>query len=123
MTSESKLSRNPHFRWLWLGHTVSVFGDQFSNLAIPVLAVTVLGATSQQMGYLAAAGTAKDPIEIKLLKGRLGQQQMAVMDGVERPAKNPHPLDMPGRTRGSCRNRSLRLLFHFSFCLFDFPAQ
>jgi MFS family permease len=58
MPSESKLSKNPHFRWLWLGHTVSVFGDQFSNLAIPVLAVTVLGATSQQMGYLAAAGTA-----------------------------------------------------------------
>ncbi|MFM7029719.1 MAG: MFS transporter [Micrococcales bacterium] len=58
MASKQTLVRNPHFRWLWLGHTVSVFGDQFSNLAIPVLAVTVLNATTQEMGYLAAAGTA-----------------------------------------------------------------
>ena len=58
MTSSTSLIRNSHFRWLWLGQTVSVFGDQFSNLALPVLAVTTLGATSQQMGYLGAASTA-----------------------------------------------------------------
>ena len=58
MTSTTSLIRNPHFRWLWLGQAVSVFGDQFSMLAIPVLAVTVLGATSQEMGYLSAASTA-----------------------------------------------------------------
>jgi len=58
MTSPTSLIRNPHFRWLWVGQAVSVFGDQFSNLALPVLAVTVLGATSQEMGYLSAASTA-----------------------------------------------------------------
>lgn len=58
MSTPKSLVRNPRFRWLWFGHTVSVFGDQFSNLALPVLAVTILGATTQQMGYLAAAGTA-----------------------------------------------------------------
>lgn len=58
MNSPTSLIRNRHFRWLWLGQAVSVFGDQFSNLALPVLAVTVLGATSQEMGYLSAASTA-----------------------------------------------------------------
>jgi len=58
MSTKPSLLRNPHFRWLWAGKTVSAFGDQFSNLATPVLAVTVLGASTQQMGYLAAAGSA-----------------------------------------------------------------
>jgi len=58
MTSTTSLIRNPHFRWLWVGQAVSVFGDQFSMLALPVLAVTTLGATAQEMGYLSAASTA-----------------------------------------------------------------
>lgn len=58
MSTPKTLLRNPHFRWLWAGQTISRFGDQFSMLAFPVLAVTVLGANEQQMGYLAAAENA-----------------------------------------------------------------
>ncbi|MEP6479546.1 MAG: MFS transporter [Rhodoglobus sp.] len=65
MTTEStsppaapSLLRNRGFLWLWVGQTISQFGGQFSNLAIPVLAVTILNATELQMGYLNAAGTA-----------------------------------------------------------------
>jgi len=58
MSTTKSLLRNPHFRWLWAGQSISAFGDQFSMLAIPVLAVTVLGASSEEMGYLSAASTA-----------------------------------------------------------------
>ena len=44
------------FRNLWLGQTISVFGDQVTLLAIPIIAVLVLGADAEQMGLLTAAG-------------------------------------------------------------------
>ena len=44
------------FRDLWLGQTISVFGDQVTLLAIPIIAVLTLGATPEQMGLLTAAG-------------------------------------------------------------------
>ena len=44
------------FRRYWSGHTVSLFGDQVSLLAIPLLAVLTSHATPAQMGYLTAAG-------------------------------------------------------------------
>jgi MFS family permease len=50
--------RNPGFLWLWGGQTVSIFGEQFTSLAIPVLAVTLLHAVAWQMGVLNAASTA-----------------------------------------------------------------
>jgi MFS family permease len=50
--------RNRGFLWLWGGQGVSVFGEQFTSLAIPVLAVTVLHAVAWQMGVLNAASTA-----------------------------------------------------------------
>src|SRR3954468_14749538 len=46
----------PAFRNLWLGQTISVFGDQITLLAIPLVAVLALGATPEQMGLLTAAG-------------------------------------------------------------------
>ena len=49
------LSRR-EFRRYWGGHTVSLFGDQISLLAIPLLAVLTAHATPAQMGYLTAAG-------------------------------------------------------------------
>lgn len=64
MTETSKtalaqpLRRNRNFRWLITGETISKAGDQLSGLALPVLAVTVLGATEWQMGLLSAAGSA-----------------------------------------------------------------
>ena len=42
------------FLKLWTAQTISVFGDRFSELAIPLLAVLTLGATPGQMGILTA---------------------------------------------------------------------
>jgi MFS family permease len=44
------------FRDLWLGQTISVFGDQVTLIAVPIIAVLTLGATPEQMGFLTAAG-------------------------------------------------------------------
>ncbi len=57
-TPNPALMRNRSFLWLWGGQTVSQFGTQFSALALPVLAVSVLGATEFQVGMLNAAETA-----------------------------------------------------------------
>jgi MFS family permease len=44
------------FRRLWLGQTISVFGDQVTQLGLPLVAVLALRADAAQMGYLTAAG-------------------------------------------------------------------
>jgi MFS family permease len=46
------------FRRLWAGQTVSVFGSEVTELALPLAAVLTLHATAFQMGLLAAAGMA-----------------------------------------------------------------
>ena len=51
------LWRHGGFLRLWAGETASQFGEQFGNLAIPVIAVSVLGATSFEVGLLNAAET------------------------------------------------------------------
>jgi MFS family permease len=43
------------FRRYWSAHTISLFGDQISMLALPLVAVLVLDAGAAQMGYLTAA--------------------------------------------------------------------
>jgi len=53
----SGLWRHGGFLRLWAGETASQFGEQFGNLAIPVIAVSVLGATSFEVGLLNAAET------------------------------------------------------------------
>ncbi|MFE0699538.1 MFS transporter [Streptomyces sp. NPDC058872] len=40
------------FRLLWTGQSVSLFGDQFMTLALPLLAVTTLGASPAQAALL-----------------------------------------------------------------------
>lgn len=40
------------FNKLWFATTISVFGGQVTNLAIPLAAVTLLGANAMQMGLL-----------------------------------------------------------------------
>lgn len=51
------LLREPgDFRRLWTGQTISVIGDQVTSIALPLLAVTLLGADAAQMGWLTAAG-------------------------------------------------------------------
>jgi Na+/melibiose symporter-like transporter len=58
MTTVESVRRNRGFLWLWGGQGVSIFGEQFTSLAIPVLAVTLLHAVAWQMGVLNAASTA-----------------------------------------------------------------
>lgn len=43
---------------LWAGQTVSVFGSQVTQLALPLAAVLALHASALQMGFLSAAGMA-----------------------------------------------------------------
>jgi MFS family permease len=50
-----RLLREREFRRLWLGQTVSLFGDQVTVIALPLAAVLVLDASAAQMGYLGAA--------------------------------------------------------------------
>jgi MFS family permease len=49
------LHANAVFRRFWLGQTISLFGDQVSLIAVPLVAVLVLDANAAQMGYLIAA--------------------------------------------------------------------
>jgi predicted MFS family arabinose efflux permease len=52
------LARSANFRWFWAGQGVSQLGAQFTELALPVVAVTLLGAGEWEMGLLVAASTA-----------------------------------------------------------------
>lgn len=49
------LRRPGPFRWYWIGQSVSLFGDQITNVALPLVAVLFLHATPAEMGYLVAA--------------------------------------------------------------------
>src|SRR6266704_6482827 len=57
MASTPSLWRHRDFLLLWLGQSVSRLGDQFTGLAIPVIAVVLLNAGPQEMGFLGAFGT------------------------------------------------------------------
>jgi MFS family permease len=48
--------RGREFRRFWLGETVSLFGDQITLIALPLVAVLSLHASAAEMGYLGAAG-------------------------------------------------------------------
>jgi MFS family permease len=48
------LLRDAPFRRYWTGQTISMFGDQISELALPLVAVLALHAGPAQMGVLAA---------------------------------------------------------------------
>ena len=50
-----RLLRGTTFRRYWSAQTVSLFGDQVTLLAIPLLAVLTVGAGPAEMGYLTAA--------------------------------------------------------------------
>lgn len=50
----SGLWRQPEFVKLWSAHTISRFGSEVSQLAIPLTAALVLNASATQMGLLAA---------------------------------------------------------------------
>jgi MFS family permease len=52
----SPLLREPDFRRFWLGQTISVLGDQVTQLGVPLVAVLVLKADAAEMGTLLAVG-------------------------------------------------------------------
>jgi predicted MFS family arabinose efflux permease len=52
------LLRNRGFLWLWGGEGISQFGAQFTYVALPVLAVSLLDASEWEVGVLNAAQTA-----------------------------------------------------------------
>lgn len=55
--SRSRLWRHRDFLLLWGGQTVSRIGDQFTGLAVPYIAVWLLGAGPVETGILGAAST------------------------------------------------------------------
>ncbi len=48
------LRRPGDFRVYWGGQAISLFGDQITAIALPLVAVLVLGAGPAEMGYLVA---------------------------------------------------------------------
>jgi MFS family permease len=44
-----------NFRRFWVGETVSLFGDQATQIALPLVGVLALNASAAEMGYLGAA--------------------------------------------------------------------
>lgn len=52
------LWRHRDFLLLWTGQTISVFGSQFTHLAVPLVAAVILKASPAQMGILSAVVTA-----------------------------------------------------------------
>src|SRR5256714_15271768 len=68
MAGPVSLWRHRDFMLLWLGQSVSRLGDQFTGLALPVIAVYILGAGPFENGLLGAAGTLPFPL-VGLLVG------------------------------------------------------
>jgi MFS family permease len=60
LRSFTGLWRNPDFLKLWSGRTVSNLGTQVMQMALPLAAVLVLGATPLQMGVLRAVAATPD---------------------------------------------------------------
>lgn len=58
MTTKASLWRHPDFLKLWGGETISVFGSSISQLAIPLVAILTLDATTFEVGALSAVETA-----------------------------------------------------------------
>lgn len=57
MTPSASLWRHRAFTRLWVAHVTSGAGTAITNVALPLAAVLVLGATPTEMGLLAAAGS------------------------------------------------------------------
>ena len=57
MGPSDSLWRNRAFTRLWVAHVTSGAGTAITNVALPLAAVLVLGATPTEMGLLAAAGS------------------------------------------------------------------
>ncbi|MFD6529733.1 MFS transporter [Streptomyces sp. NPDC060184] len=70
----------------WCGETASSFGSVFTAIALPVVALTELGATAGQVGLISAASTVPG-IVLGLLAG-------ALADRIERPRRAMILMDL-----------------------------
>ncbi|HZE37350.1 MAG TPA: hypothetical protein VE172_00910 [Stackebrandtia sp.] len=57
MTTPLTLRRHPDFNRLWLGLTVSQVGSAVGNVAMPVVAVVVVGASTLEVAVLAGVAS------------------------------------------------------------------
>ncbi len=55
---DAGLWRDPDFASVWAGQSISLIGSAVTQLALPLVAVLVLGATPTRMGLMTAAQTA-----------------------------------------------------------------
>ena len=76
-----------NFRRFWVGETVSLFGDQATLIALPLVGVLVLDASAAQMGYLDRGDALPEPA-LLAARRRLG-----------RPPRPPAPDDDRHRAR------------------------
>ncbi len=60
--SSTLKQRLADFNKLWFATTIGVFGSQVTSLAIPLAAVTLLGANAMQMGWLRTFGNLPFPL-------------------------------------------------------------
>jgi MFS family permease len=56
------VARNPDFRRLWVGQTISLFGDQMTAVALPTIAIILLHATPLEIGLLTMTGFLGYPV-------------------------------------------------------------
>ena len=69
----TRLYRDRRFATYWAGQAVSEVGDRVSELALPLIAITILGASSIEVGVLTAAVWA--PQVLSVLTGAWVDQQ------------------------------------------------
>ena len=108
------LLREQQFRRFWIGQTISMFGDQVTGLALPIVAVLVLGADATQMGLLTAVGLLPHllfslPAGVWLDRVQQRRRLMILMD-LGRAARS-----RPSRSPSASTCSSLPLLFAISF--------
>jgi len=83
------LWRDPTFRRLWAGQTISSLGSTVSREALPLTAVLLLSASPLQVGVLAAAGSAAALIfgvPAGLLADRLRRRPLMIAADIARAA-------------------------------------
>ncbi|GLW69764.1 MFS transporter [Kitasatospora phosalacinea] len=85
----SPLRGNGRFRRFWAGQAVSQFGDRVSELALPLIAVGPLGASTAQVAGLTAALWAPNLLAVLLgawVDGRTDQRRLLVLADLVRAA-------------------------------------